>query len=187
MTKEDETINFINDFITTYTGVRFTPLNPDKEQICIFDIAHSLSLLCRANGHCQHFYSVAQHCVNCAKEAKARGFSPRVQLACLLHDGSEAYISDITRPVKKNLKQYIEIEKHLQEQVYERFLFSPLTEEEIEKIGQIDDDILIWEFKTIMARKIEGTMPSMKSNPVFDFIPFEEVEKEFMDIFQEAT
>jgi len=159
-------------------------LNPQKEQICIQDIAHSLSLLCRANGHCRHFYSVAQHCVNCAKEAKARGFSPRVQLACLLHDGSEAYISDITRPVKKHLKQYIEIEKNLQEQVYERFLFRPLTEEEIEQIRQIDDDILIWEFKTIMARTIEGTMPSMKSNPVFDFIPFEEVEKEFMNIFR---
>ena len=110
-----------------------------------------------------------------------------MQLACLLHDGSEAYISDITRPVKKHLKQYIEIEEHLQEQVYERFLIKPLTEEEHEQIRQIDDDILIWEFKTIMARKIEGTMPSMKSNPAFDFIPFKEVEKEFMDIFQEAT
>jgi len=108
-----------------------------------------------------------------------------VQLACLLHDGSEAYISDITRPVKKHLKQYIEIEKHLQEQVYERFLFRPLSEEEIEQIRQIDDDILIWEFKTIMARTIEGTMPSMKSNPVFGFIPFEEVEKKFMEIYQE--
>ena len=78
--------------ILTYSGIRFYPLEPVKEDIKIEDIAHSLSLMTRANGHCKHFYSVAQHSINCYKEAKARGYSERVQLGSLLHDKS--YISD---------------------------------------------------------------------------------------------
>lgn len=85
--------------ITTYLKKYFDPLNANINDIEIEDIAHALSLLCRANGHFEHFYSVAQHLLNCAKEAKARGYSKRVQLGCLLHDASEAYLSDVTRPV----------------------------------------------------------------------------------------
>ena len=69
----------------------FDPLHPNTDLIDIEDIAHALSMLCRANGHFKSFYSVGQHCINCAKEAKARGYSSFVQLACLLHDASEAY------------------------------------------------------------------------------------------------
>ena len=79
--------------ITTYSGEAFDPAQPDSQKIHIADIAHALSLLCRANGHFKRFYSVGQHCVNCALEAQARGYRPQVQLACLLHDASEAYLA----------------------------------------------------------------------------------------------
>ena len=90
-------------FITTYSKLRFDPVDPDPESIKIEDIAHSLSLLCRANGHFKRFFSVAQHSLNCCREAKARDYSEKIQHACLLHDASEAYLSDITRPVKHHL------------------------------------------------------------------------------------
>ena len=51
--------------IMTYTGKMFDPLRPEWEKIDIADIAHALSMLCRANGHFPTFYSVAQHCINC--------------------------------------------------------------------------------------------------------------------------
>jgi 5'-deoxynucleotidase YfbR-like HD superfamily hydrolase len=110
--------------IKTYTGVMFDPLYPESELIDILDIAHALSMLCRANGHFRSFYSVGQHCINCAMEAKARGYSERVQLACLLHDASEAYLSDVTRPVKHELPKYLEIEKPLQESIWQKYLSS---------------------------------------------------------------
>ena len=93
--------------IKTFTGVMIDPLRPEPEKLRIADIAHSLSMLCRANGHFKTFYSVGQHSINCMKEAQARGYSPRLQLACLLHDGSEAYLSDVTRPVKHELPKYV--------------------------------------------------------------------------------
>ena len=97
----------MSDHITTYSGVKFSPLNPKEEDIRIDDIAHALSLMTRANGHFPEFYSVAQHCIACCKEAIARGYSNKVALALLLHDASEAYLSDITRPLKKHLEVYL--------------------------------------------------------------------------------
>ena len=103
--------------IKTYTGIMFDPIRPFEEGMRIEDIAHSLSMLCRANGHFHTFHSVGQHCINCMNEARARGLSELVQLACLLHDGSEAYLSDVTRPVKEELPKYKEIEAPLQNMI----------------------------------------------------------------------
>ena len=73
----------------TFSGRRFDPLMMTPEDVVLEDIAHALSLLCRGGGQLKYFYSVGQHCINCMKEAEARGWSPRMQLACLLHDASE--------------------------------------------------------------------------------------------------
>ena len=58
-----------NNCITTYTGRHIDPLHPDPDMICIEDIAHALSLICRGNGQVKTFFSVGQHCINCAREA----------------------------------------------------------------------------------------------------------------------
>ena len=88
----------------------------------IKDIAHALSLICRGNGHVQHFYSVAQHSLACAKEAKVRGYRKEIILGCLLHDASEAYLSDVTRPIKKELTYYLEVEDVLQNSIWKYFI-----------------------------------------------------------------
>ena len=96
------------------------PVKPVIEDIHIEDIAHALSLMTRANGHFRR-YSVAQHSLNCYREANGRGCSERIQLGCLLHDASESYLSDITRPVKLHLPDYVAIEENLQNMIYDRF------------------------------------------------------------------
>jgi hypothetical protein len=50
-------------WIQTYTGKKFYPLTATIDDIDIEDIAHSLSMQCRFNGHCYVFYSVAEHSV----------------------------------------------------------------------------------------------------------------------------
>ena len=152
--------------IRTYTGIMFDPLNPDPELVNITDIAHALSLLCRANGHFRNFYSVAQHSINCLEEAKARGYSEKVQLACLLHDASEAYLSDVTCPVKQEIPKYLEIEKPLQELIWTKYLGCRLTEEEYAQVFAIDDAILYHEFVALMDMKLEPVEPKILSQPV---------------------
>ncbi len=173
-----------SNHITTYTGLDFTPLCPNIQDIKIEDIAHSLSLMCRANGHFTHFFSVGQHSINCANEAKANGYSFKLQLACLIHDASEAYISDITRPVKAELLEYQAIEKHLQEAIYIKYLGRNLTEEESILLKQIDDAMLIHEFQALMKKKVfKDHLPDIKTSLNFEFIMFDIIEREFLDLF----
>ena len=172
--------------ITTFSGIQFTPITPDPAQLDIKDIAHSLSLMCRGNGHILHFYSVLQHCINCAREAAARNLSIRIQLACLLHDASEAYLSDITRPVKKQLPRYVEIEDNLQNIIYTHYLGSPLSAEEESAVKQIDDDMLVYEFKFLMKREVFDNQLNLVSTPNLALTAFADVEAEFLRLFEEV-
>lgn len=167
--------------MNTFSGKRFDPMNITAEDICTEDIAHALSLLCRGGGHLAHFYSVGQHSLNCAKEAKARGWSERLQLACLLHDASEAYISDIIRPVKVYLTNYLEIEEKIMGKIWEKYGLDDLSEEERRKWKAIDDDILAFELKALMSGARFQTLPTLSSSPDISNRDWKDVEQEFLE------
>ena len=169
--------------ILTYNHHLIDPLAPETELVQIEDIAHALSMLCRANGHFPTFYSVGQHCINCAREAKARGYTRRVQLACLLHDASEAYLSDVTRPVKQELPKYKEIEEPLQNFIWQKYLGSGLTVEENRQVFEIDDDVLAHEFIQLMKWPLSEDVPTMYGPLTFEFTGFEVCQKEFLELF----
>src|SRR5271165_7548492 len=84
------------DWIQTYTGRVMYPLDPRPEEINIIDIAHALSNLCRFTGHVRTFYSVAEHSVRVSQHC-----DPKDALWGLLHDASEAYLADMSRPMKR--------------------------------------------------------------------------------------
>ena len=169
--------------ITTYTGKLFDPLIATADEVDITDITHALHLLCRANGHFPHFYSVAQHSINCAREALARGFSERVQLGCLLHDASEAYMSDVTRPLKKLLPDYLKGEERLQNVIWSKWITPELTEEEKKQIFEIDDAVFYYEFLVLMGKRMFNEEPLLKSRSSFDFEDFEKVKNTFLNLF----
>jgi hypothetical protein len=106
----------LGDWMQTRSGCQFYPLDPRPEDICIQDIAHALSQLCRFGGHCVEFYSVAQHCVMVASI-----LPPELRLAGLLHDATEAYLVDIPRPLKIALPDYQRIEDALHTIIGEKF------------------------------------------------------------------
>lgn len=168
--------------ILTYTNTLFYPLDPRIEEVKLEDIAHALSQMCRANGHFKTFYSVAQHSINCAREAKARGLSARVQLACLLHDASEAYISDITRPVKYYLDDYKKIEQNLQKVIYEKFGITDLTNDECGQVGDIDNTLLHYEFEKLHYRGILDVAPTLYGVVDFTERSMTGVETEFLQL-----
>lgn len=93
------------DWLQTHSGIAYWPLDPRASEVAIVDIAHALGMVCRYAGHCNKFYSVAEHCVHVS-----RIVPPQDALAGLLHDAPEAYIHDITRPLKRHLAGYQGIE-----------------------------------------------------------------------------
>ncbi len=173
------------NYITTYSGVHIHPLQPTQKNILIEDIAHALSLLCRGNGHVLYFYSVAQHCINCALEAKARGYSKRVQQLCLLHDASEAYIADITRPLKQHLPNYLEIEAQMQHTIYNKYIQPLASSEELKLMKEIDDEVLIAEFEVIMKENHFTNSSTIYANLILEEQKPSEMEKKYLAIFHE--
>ena len=120
------------DWIQTYTGRKFSLINPKPEDVDIIDIAYSLSRQCRFNGHTLFFYSVAQHsCLvsqNVSKENEKWG---------LLHDAAEAYIGDIVRPLKSLLGDNLkEIECCIQYCISAKFGLTWGIPQEVFKIDQ---------------------------------------------------
>lgn len=157
-----------SDTIRTFTGKNIDVFNPDPEMICIEDIAHALAQTPRFGGHLPYFYSVAHHSVTCANKFKALyGNKKEDILAALMHDASEAYLTDIPRPIKKKLPEYKKIEDVLMKVISEKFGFQyPLSS----SVKDVDDLILRWEWKDLMIGGIRA---------------FWNAEKEFLTIFNQ--
>lgn len=98
-----------NAWIVTVTGRRVDLLDPQPDMFCSEDICHSLSRLCRFNGHTSRFYSVAEHSWFGARELRCmHGEAAGIEF--LLHDAHEAYTGDIVRPMKELLGDLGEIQ-----------------------------------------------------------------------------
>ena len=113
-------------WIQTFTGKKLYPLDPDPLDICIEDIAHSLSYLCRYNGHGKFFYSVSEHSVIIAQLLERYGNLPRcAPLIGLLHDAPEGLgLCDIPSPIKPYLENYEDIENTMMYAVLDSFRIS---------------------------------------------------------------
>ena len=172
-----------NNCITTYTGRHIDPLHPDPDMICIEDIAHALSLICRGNGQVKTFFSVGQHCINCSREALARGYSRRVAFACLLHDASECYLSDVPRPFKKTLAGYKEKEENLLNLICQKYLGSPLSAKEEQLLKEIDDDMLWFDLTYLLNEPQEKEAPEIHITIDYAVQAFEETEKEYLELY----
>lgn len=117
----------IGDWMMTYTGRKFFPLDPRAEDIDLRDIAWGLAHQCRYNGHGRFFYSVAEHSV-----LMSRHFSETLpSREALLHDAAEAYIGDVIRPLKRSLPQFVEIEANLERVIFARFNLPAILRDEI--------------------------------------------------------
>ena len=124
-----------------HSGKRINPFDLAPELIDINDIAHHLSMLCRFNGAVDTFYSVAEHSVRVSRmaeratlaEGKGQQMAATVGLYGLLHDGSEAYLSDIISQLKQTdlFAAYRALEADVQQRVYARFGLTGPTPEAV--------------------------------------------------------
>lgn len=133
------------DFMQTFSGRKFWPLDPRSDEVHIEDIAHALSMQCRYGGHCTRFYSVAEHSV-----LMARTFANRdLALWALLHDAAEAYVADVPRPLKRFLPGYKEAENKVMAAICDRF---GLPHEMPERVKYADECILADEIRQAMVK-----------------------------------
>ena len=102
--------------ISTLSGRFFDLLAPEDYEYCIDEIAEALSNICRYTGHVKKFYSVAEHSVLVSNIVP-----PRLALAGLLHDASEAFVGDVSSPLKKLLPEYKAIEERIQKAIADHY------------------------------------------------------------------
>jgi hypothetical protein len=148
--------------LRTFTGRKVYPLKPTVEDIDIFDIAHSLSNLCRFAGHIHEFYSVAQHSV-LASETAGKWTDGNVDLMkwCLMHDAAEAYLIDLPSPLKRMAgfgDGYRAAEKRLIKVIARRFDLTPRAEPD--DVRFYDRIMLCTEQRDLYGHRAEPYVPS---------------------------
>jgi hypothetical protein len=116
----------IGDWMMTASGTRFYPRDPRPDEILISDIAHHLGRVCRYGGAVQGHYSVAEHCCLLADFFAFTWSSTPAEKTknarwALLHDGAEAYIGDLIRPIKPSLPEFAAIEAPLERMIWQKF------------------------------------------------------------------
>lgn len=77
------------------------PFTIGPEDIDLVDIANALARQCRFLGHVSGFISVGEHSLVVSRLLEERGESRLIQATGLLHDASEAYLGDISGPLKR--------------------------------------------------------------------------------------
>lgn len=117
-------VNNTNDrgpWMLTRSGVKFYPLDPRPEEFVIDDICRSLSKACRYNGHTPRFYSVAEHCTLLAQHFLDKNQIEHAKWAWA-HDGAEAYIGDMIRPIKWLFPEFKNVEMKIEKVYFENVL-----------------------------------------------------------------
>lgn len=119
-------------WMQTYKGHHFDFSFMHKTPLDIEDIAHALSQICRFNGHCREFYSVAQHSVYVSQlVSQAHGF------AGLMHDAPEAYLGDMVSPLKRRIPEFRQHEQWLWMVVAKQFGLPLEMPEEVRKMDLV--------------------------------------------------
>lgn len=171
------------NWIQTRTGKQFDLLHPDHDAIDILDIAHSLSMQCRFTGHTREFMSVAQHCVLVSHLVPSKD-----ALDDLMHDATEAYVTDLARPLKLLLPQYKTIEDNIYSHLAHKFgLSNPLPP----SVKHADNISLMWERRDLMSTPPrpwtdEHLLSEVPSQKLTGLEP-KAAREEFLDRFYELT
>jgi len=159
----------MKNVMVTYTGKRFDISRPERHKIDIVDIAHALSNLCRFNGHCNEFYSVAQHSLLVSQLV-----DPSYALAGLLHDAAEAYLGDTITPQKHMMGDILAtVERNLVNAIAEKFGL-PTNFNKIPEVTVVDRHLLVHEMQKLFRNWPETVSRDYERKYYFDIIPLEQ-------------
>ncbi len=121
--KAQEKAPDLTRFLFTHSGIAVDFLAFSERDVCLADIAQGLSHACRFAGQCDRFYSVAEHSVLVSRYVEYVTDAPDGDLTktALVHDATEAYLHDMTTPLKMLCPGYDMIERRFQDTIQRAF------------------------------------------------------------------
>lgn len=112
-------------WIQLHSGGKFDFESPSRSTWTIPDIAWGLSHINRFNGQTDKPITVAQHSVNVSYLVP-----PEQALAALFHDAAEAFIGDVTTPMKIALGgRFTVLEQEVEAEIFGKLNLNPYTKE----------------------------------------------------------
>lgn len=90
--------------IETLEGRFIDLLQPQSYEVNLNDIAYGLAHECRYTHFCTQFYCVAQHSLLVRDILAQFGADESIQRLGLFHDAHEAYLRDISAPMKRAIR-----------------------------------------------------------------------------------
>lgn len=171
-------------FMVTATGGTFDIKNPRIEDINCWDIAHALTNQCRYNGHTKEFYSVAQHSILVADLMPSKWYEYG-----LIHDAIEAYIGDLTTPMKNSISKeaidgFTEIEDNIDRLIHNYFdLEYPVPPEIKAAVKKADVLALMTEKRDLLPDNSKDWGIDVEPHPSITVVPMPRdlVFEEFVD------
>jgi uncharacterized protein len=171
-------------------GKYYDPLDFTREDVCIEQIAHQLSLKCRWNGNTNDltqarrpiFYSVAQHSCHVHDIATNHAATfvnkinwedlPDPGFYGLMHDAGEAYLIDVPRPLKRHMTWFNELEQHVLDTIL-LTLMVPATGALVECVRRIDNAMIFWERDALVGQPERPYLNELDhpGGTLFDWVP----------------
>jgi len=152
-------------------------LEPDPNLMNIEDIASSLSKLCRFTGKCSELYTVAQHSILVSSLCPSY-----LAYVGLMHDAAEAYLGDVSKPLKQLLPNYLVIEDRFELALAQRFQLPYPRPTEVDEADRRAFTIEVNRF----FEKPWVTVPPQEL-VIINALPHEQARKAFLDRFYELT
>lgn len=174
--------------VRTHTGRNVSLAAPDPATIEIRDIACSLARINRFSGATRLPVNVACHSLNVTRALGVAGADAGVQLLGLLHDAHEAYIGDITTPMKREIAEWAgsdlvsRIAERLDAAIHQAFgLVRLVTPAAMARVRWADAAVRAAEWRDLM----EGPMVSDVDPVSFPIKPrnADKAEDEFLKAF----
>ncbi|AZV77703.1 hypothetical protein EBB79_07235 [Parasedimentitalea marina] len=173
--------HIVGPTIALHSGSYFDFEDPESSNFTIDDVAHGLSQICRFTGQCKRFYSVAEHSVHASHNVPA-GF----EMEALMHDAPEAFVGDISKPLKTLLPDYKIIEDRAEAVVLARFGITP----------PLSPQVKLTDLKMLRAEQVKATgnqdvwpiVAELNATDItLEFWQPEEAKRRFLERFYELS
>lgn len=153
-------------YFTLCSGRPFRFMSPSEDDIHLDDIAHSLSHLCRFNGHSKVHYSVATHSIYCSFLV-----SEEHAFQALMHDATEAYVGDMISPLKSLIPDFKNFEERIWSVICAKY---DIPVDLVPEVHEADRAMLLAEARDLLPPFGEPKFPELSTVDPADFCVWKE-------------